>query len=274
MVEEFDTAEHEGPEHPWSACLPGQELVPAYLVSRYAAQYRVIVEVLLAEQDTSLTGLSYDEVAAAVRAHLAQRVPINAVATLMDLRRSCTWTRGWSNSNAGRWSSADRNRCAPAKTSCAAAIGTSSRRSPLGWTASGRRLTTPRRPRAISPGTLCNPRSAGLLRRRHSISTARWSDVRDKHVEAIGHKDVARGTSRLISQGRAHWLVDMRKRRGLTQRDVAQAMGVTVGRVSQIENGELPASTSWTATSPPSEASSKSSPTSVTNSSKSVKHRR
>jgi transcriptional regulator with XRE-family HTH domain len=31
----------------------------------------------------------------------------------------------------------------------------------------------------------------------------------------------------------------MRKRRGLTQREVAQAMGVTVGRVSQIENGEL-----------------------------------
>ncbi|MDQ3762480.1 MAG: helix-turn-helix transcriptional regulator [Actinomycetota bacterium] len=31
----------------------------------------------------------------------------------------------------------------------------------------------------------------------------------------------------------------MRKRRGLTQRDVAQAMGVTIGRASQIENGEL-----------------------------------
>jgi transcriptional regulator with XRE-family HTH domain len=31
----------------------------------------------------------------------------------------------------------------------------------------------------------------------------------------------------------------MRKRRGLTQREVAQAMGVTIGRVSQIENGEL-----------------------------------
>lgn len=84
MVDEFDTAEHDGPEHPWSACLPGQELVPAYLVSRYAAQYRVIVEVLLAEQDTSLTGLSYDEVTAAVRAHLTQRVPVDAVAALMD----------------------------------------------------------------------------------------------------------------------------------------------------------------------------------------------
>jgi uncharacterized protein (TIGR02677 family) len=84
VMQGFDTAEHEGPEDPWSAYLPGQELVPTYLVSRYAAQYRAIVEVLLAEQDTSLTGLAYDEVAAAVRAHLAHRVPTDAVATLMD----------------------------------------------------------------------------------------------------------------------------------------------------------------------------------------------
>ena len=70
------------------------------------------------------------------------------------------------------------------------------------------------------------------------MSTARWSDIRDKHIEAIGRDDVARGSSRLISQVGAHRLADMRKRRGLTQREVAQIMG-TVGRVSQIENGEL-----------------------------------
>jgi DNA-binding XRE family transcriptional regulator len=72
-----------------------------------------------------------------------------------------------------------------------------------------------------------------------TMSTVRWSDIRDKHVEAIGREDVERGTSRFISQVRAHRLADMRKRRGLTQREVAQAMGVTVGRVSQVENGEL-----------------------------------
>src|SRR5918998_6732676 len=71
------------------------------------------------------------------------------------------------------------------------------------------------------------------------MSTVRWSDIRDKHVEAIGREDVERGTSRLTSQVRVHRLADMRKRRGLTQREVAQTMGVTVGRVSQIENGEL-----------------------------------
>jgi hypothetical protein len=57
------------------------------------------------------------------------------------------------------------------------------------------------------------------------MSTAHWSDIRDKHIEAIGREVVARGSSRLISQVRAHRLADMRKRRGLTQREVAQAMG-------------------------------------------------
>jgi DNA-binding XRE family transcriptional regulator len=71
------------------------------------------------------------------------------------------------------------------------------------------------------------------------MTTVRWSEVRDKHVSAIGADDVERGKARLLAQVRAHRLAELRKRRGLTQRQVAQSMGVTVGRVSQIENGEL-----------------------------------
>jgi len=71
------------------------------------------------------------------------------------------------------------------------------------------------------------------------MSTVRWTDVRAKHVEAIGEAEVKQGKAGLLAQVRAHRLAEMRKRRGLTQRQVAQAMGVTVGRVSQIENGEL-----------------------------------
>lgn len=41
------------------------------------------------------------------------------------------------------------------------------------------------------------------------MSTVRWSDIRDKHIEAIGHEDVERGTSRLIAQARAHRLADL-----------------------------------------------------------------
>jgi len=44
----------------------------------------------------------------------------------------------------------------------------------------------------------------------------------------------------LAATGRpAHRLAQARKSRGLTQRDVAAAMGVSVGRVSQIERGEV-----------------------------------
>ncbi|MDV9176353.1 DUF2397 domain-containing protein, partial [Streptomyces sp. W16] len=59
---------------PWAGHLPGQELVPAYLVSRFAAQYRVIVEILLEAQDTSLIGVSYDDVVARVPGHLSARL--------------------------------------------------------------------------------------------------------------------------------------------------------------------------------------------------------
>lgn len=72
------------------------------------------------------------------------------------------------------------------------------------------------------------------------MSPVHWSDVRDKHVHAAGGPDeVEQGKARLLSQVRAHRLAEIRKRLGLTQRQVAQTMGVTVGRVSQIENGEL-----------------------------------
>lgn len=43
-----------------------------------------------------------------------------------------------------------------------------------------------------------------------TMTTVRWSDIRDKHVKAIGREDVERGTSRLISRVRAHRLADMR----------------------------------------------------------------
>ncbi|MBF6196185.1 hypothetical protein [Nocardia implantans] len=58
---------------PWAAYLPGQELVPAYLVSRFAAQYCAIVDVLVEAQDTSLTGMSFDEIATRLQAWVSER---------------------------------------------------------------------------------------------------------------------------------------------------------------------------------------------------------
>ncbi len=68
---------------PWAAHLPGQELVPAYLVSRFAAQYRAVVDVLLGAQDDSLTGVAYDEILGRLREHLVDRVPEDRVDALL-----------------------------------------------------------------------------------------------------------------------------------------------------------------------------------------------
>jgi DNA-binding XRE family transcriptional regulator len=68
----------------------------------------------------------------------------------------------------------------------------------------------------------------------------RWSDVRNRHVTAAGGAEaVQEGKNRILAQVRAHRLAEIRKRQGLTQRDVASAMGVSVGRVSQIEGGDI-----------------------------------
>lgn len=50
--------------------------MPAHLVSRFAAQYRAIVEVLLQAQDTSLTGVASDEVLTRLHRHLVERVGV------------------------------------------------------------------------------------------------------------------------------------------------------------------------------------------------------
>lgn len=73
-VAEDDELPEASQADPWAAHLPGQELVPAYLVSRFAAQYRAIVEVLLEAQDTSLTGVAFDELLPRLHRHLVERV--------------------------------------------------------------------------------------------------------------------------------------------------------------------------------------------------------
>jgi DNA-binding XRE family transcriptional regulator len=71
------------------------------------------------------------------------------------------------------------------------------------------------------------------------MATKKWADVRAKHVAAAGSKEVAEQAERLLARVRAHNLAEVRRRKGLTQRRVAEAMGVSTGRVSQIEHGDL-----------------------------------
>ena len=74
------------------------------------------------------------------------------------------------------------------------------------------------------------------------MSTRRWRDSDHLHraMETAGGEDafeVQIGT--MLDQARGWRLADMRRRREMTQEQVADRMGVSVSRVSQIENGDV-----------------------------------
>lgn len=71
-------------------------------------------------------------------------------------------------------------------------------------------------------------------------SYVRWSDIRAELVEQVGGEEaVAAGRQELLATVIGHRLAELRKQRGLTQQQVADRMGVTKGRVSQIEQGKV-----------------------------------
>ncbi|MEU0687216.1 helix-turn-helix domain-containing protein [Streptomyces uncialis] len=68
----------------------------------------------------------------------------------------------------------------------------------------------------------------------------RWWDNRAEHVARAGGEEVVReGREELLAEVTGRRLAELRRARGLTQRDVADRMGVTKGRVSQIERGQV-----------------------------------
>src|SRR5437762_10890308 len=69
-------------------------------------------------------------------------------------------------------------------------------------------------------------------------SYTKWD--RAAYIErAGGEEEAERRRKVLMARQSGHQLAEERKRHGLTQAQLAQAMGVTPGRVSQIERGEL-----------------------------------
>jgi DNA-binding XRE family transcriptional regulator len=69
---------------------------------------------------------------------------------------------------------------------------------------------------------------------------ARWQDIRAGHVaRAGGEEAVEAGKQELLAEIIGHRLAEVRRARGLTQQQVADRMGVTKGRVSQIEQGKI-----------------------------------
>ncbi|WP_158879498.1 helix-turn-helix domain-containing protein [Amycolatopsis anabasis] len=68
----------------------------------------------------------------------------------------------------------------------------------------------------------------------------RWKDVRTAHVERAGGEEaVEAGKQELLATVQGHRLAEIRRNRGLTQQQIADRMGVTKGRVSQIEQGKI-----------------------------------
>lgn len=69
-------------------------------------------------------------------------------------------------------------------------------------------------------------------------SYTKWD--RDGYIERVGGLEEAeRRRKALMAKQSGQRLAEERKQRGLTQAQLAETMGVTPGRVSQIERGEL-----------------------------------
>ncbi|OHV27712.1 transcriptional regulator [Parafrankia soli] len=68
----------------------------------------------------------------------------------------------------------------------------------------------------------------------------RWADIRAEQVaRAGGEEAVSAGRQELLAVAVGHRLAEVRRARGLTQQQVAERMGVTKGRISQIEQGSV-----------------------------------
>jgi DNA-binding XRE family transcriptional regulator len=71
-------------------------------------------------------------------------------------------------------------------------------------------------------------------------SFVNWNDIRAEHIERVGGEAaVAAGKRELLAEVIGHRLAEIRRARSMTQQQVAYKMGVTKGRVSQIEQGKI-----------------------------------
>jgi DNA-binding XRE family transcriptional regulator len=70
-----------------------------------------------------------------------------------------------------------------------------------------------------------------------------YTYTREEFVEEFVHPDdrtaVEAARQRRVLQVRAEYLTEMRKKAGMTQAEVAEAMGVSQQRVSAIESGSV-----------------------------------
>jgi DNA-binding XRE family transcriptional regulator len=73
-------------------------------------------------------------------------------------------------------------------------------------------------------------------------NVSRWRDSGhlERAIETAGGKEAfAAAVAAMLEEARGWRLAEMRKRRGMTQEQVAARMGVSVARISQIEGGDV-----------------------------------
>jgi DNA-binding XRE family transcriptional regulator len=67
-----------------------------------------------------------------------------------------------------------------------------------------------------------------------------WNDIRAEHIARAGGEAAGEaGKRELLAEVIGHRLAEIRRTRGLTQQQVADRMGVSKGRISQIERGKI-----------------------------------
>lgn len=71
------------------------------------------------------------------------------------------------------------------------------------------------------------------------MALTKWSDIRDEHIERVGRDEFEAGKQQMLAEARGWRLAEIRRRRGLTQAQVANSMGVGKSRISQIEKGNV-----------------------------------
>ncbi len=72
-----------------------------------------------------------------------------------------------------------------------------------------------------------------------SVSRWRDSDHLERVATADGQEAFDASVTAMLDDARDWRLTEMRKRRGMTQEQVALGMGISVARVSQIERGDV-----------------------------------
>jgi DNA-binding XRE family transcriptional regulator len=71
------------------------------------------------------------------------------------------------------------------------------------------------------------------------VTFTKWSQIRDEQIERIGREEFEAGKEQMLAEARGWRLAEIRRRRGLTQAQVADRMGIGKSRVSQIERGRV-----------------------------------